>query len=178
MADFDSFKKKAGETAEYVMDKSVEFAKTTAWRTKLFAKITKHKAGIAAEKDSIKKTYLKLGQAYYEQFGDMPDEKLQQLCETIKMSENEIQKRAAAIEHIREAMKSDLPEKLIAALPEKAEAKQELADEEVCVNDSEEISECAKEALSQEAAEETTEQAPEHETEEVPEQVQEDNVQS
>jgi hypothetical protein len=79
MANFEEFKQQTAETAEMIAGKSIQFAKMAAEKTKQIAKIAKLKAEIIAEKDSRRKSLLKLGKLYYENYGDDPQEPLRKL---------------------------------------------------------------------------------------------------
>lgn len=74
MANFDELKKKAAEAAGSIVDKSAGFAKMAADKTKVYTKIMKIKADIAAENEAIRKAYFELGKLCYEVNKDAPDE--------------------------------------------------------------------------------------------------------
>jgi len=105
MANFEDFKQKAGETASYIADASLKFARLTAHRARILAKIARIKAEIASERESIKKTYLNMGREYYGLYKDSPDERLSQYCEMITMGMDLVNKKLADIEKLREEMK-------------------------------------------------------------------------
>lgn len=105
MANFDDFKQKAGETASYIADASLKFARLTAHRARILAKIARIKSEVASEKESIKKTCLKMGREYYGLFKDSPDERLAQYCEMITMGNDLVETKLAEIEELKEEMK-------------------------------------------------------------------------
>lgn len=66
MANFENFKQKTTETAEYIAAKSIELARLAAEKTKLVARISKLNADILTEKEAARKAYMELGKLYYE----------------------------------------------------------------------------------------------------------------
>ncbi len=107
MANFDDLKKKAAEAAETIADKSVEFAKVIAGKTKVLARKTKLMAEIAAEKDTLKKGYQELGRLYYENYSADPAESLIQAVETINLSVEKIAAKNLELEDLKNKADDD-----------------------------------------------------------------------
>ena len=85
-ANFDGFKQKTGEAAEFVAAKSVQFAKFAAGKTKILAKSAKLNTEIMSEKDAVRRAQMELGKLYYETFKDEPHEPLAETCRRITNS--------------------------------------------------------------------------------------------
>jgi len=65
MADLEKIKSKAKEIAGVAVDKSTDLYKTVEEKAKIYAKVTKLKGEIAAEKVKIRKLYFAIGKKYY-----------------------------------------------------------------------------------------------------------------
>ncbi len=85
MAKFEEFVQRTAETAEVIVDKSAVFAKKAAEGAKSVARIAKLKVEIAAEREGIRKNYLKLGKLYYENHKESPEPEMEQaVADTVR----------------------------------------------------------------------------------------------
>jgi len=106
MANFDDFKQKTTEAAEYIAARSINLAKAAAEKTKLIAKISRIKAEIITEKDSVRRAYLELGKLYYMNFRDDAAPTLAAACDKISASLAEIMIKKAQIEECKAELKN------------------------------------------------------------------------
>ena len=83
MADF---RKTAGNIASFAAGKAKTAAIFAARKTKNVSRIAKLNVEIAAERDSIKRTYNEIGKLYYETHRDAPEAFFVQLCQEIDLS--------------------------------------------------------------------------------------------
>jgi hypothetical protein len=101
MANFEEFKQQTAEAAEMIAGKSIQFAKMAAEKTKQLARIAKLKAEMIAEKDSLRKAFLKLGKLYYEAYGHDPADPLAETVGNINEMNARIKEMKARIEEIK-----------------------------------------------------------------------------
>ena len=72
MPDFDEIKHKVGEAAEVVAEHAVNIARTAGEKITVAARVAKLSAEVISERDKIRRSHLRLGKLYVEQFADTP----------------------------------------------------------------------------------------------------------
>lgn len=146
MGSFDELKKFAADTAEAIADKSVEFAKIAADKTKAIARTTRLSTEIMSEKDAVKKRFAEIGKLYYQLHKDEPEEALAQLVDEITVSLDKIDAKKKEIEDL----KSDNPDIEVEVIYEEEE---EPASETVTASEEESAEEPAADEPQAEAEE-------------------------
>ena len=155
MAKFEDFKKTAAETAGSVADKSMNFARKVADKTKCVARIASLRADIAGDNELMRKTYKELGKAYFEAHKDAPEEIFAQMCTDLTLAEERIAAAYAEIDSLKAQLKNNEIE------VEFTECEDECCCD--CCKEAEEAAEAVEEAAEtvKEAVEEAAEKAEE-----------------
>lgn len=99
---FGEFKKKAAQKAEELAGKSVAALNTAADKASVVAKKTKLNAEIAAEKEQMKKSYMALGQLYFEKYGENVDPDFAQIIAELNISAAKIEEKKDEIAKLNE----------------------------------------------------------------------------
>ena len=95
------FRKTAGNIASFAVGKAKTAAVFAARKTKNVSRIAKLNVDIAAERDSIKRTYNEIGKLYYETHRDAPEAFFVQLCQEIDLSLESIAAMETEIVHLK-----------------------------------------------------------------------------
>lgn len=95
------FRKTAGNIASFAAGKAKTIAVFAARKTKNVSRIAKLNVEIAAERDSIKRTYNEIGKLYYETHRDAPEAFFVQLCQEIDLSLESIAAMETEIVHLK-----------------------------------------------------------------------------
>ena len=95
------FRKTAGNIASFAAGKAKTIAVFAARKTKNVSRIAKLNVDIAAERDSIKRTYNEIGKLYYETHRDAPEAFFVQLCQEIDLSLESIAAMETEIVHLK-----------------------------------------------------------------------------
>ena len=101
MATYDDFKKKAKEALDTIADVSVEAYKIAEERAKIIARRAKLNTDITREKASVRRTKIRIGEAYYELRKDDPDEALKEFCDSITVSLDLIAAKQRELEELK-----------------------------------------------------------------------------
>ena len=101
MADFNDIKKIAAQKANEIAGKTKIVARGAVDKTKTAAKITKLKAEISGEKDTIKKKFMAIGEAFYKMNQENPPEGYEQLFAEVTVSLGIIQAKLDEIETLK-----------------------------------------------------------------------------
>ncbi len=107
MANYDEFKKKAGETAGYAADKGVEFAKCAADKARILARMAAVRTDLALERETLKKSRVELGKAYYKKFGENEQDEMSAVCAQVKTSLDKIARQKSEIGKLKEQLKEN-----------------------------------------------------------------------
>ena len=107
MANYDAFKKKAGETASYVADKGVVLAKCAADKTRVLGKMAAARADLAMERENLRKSRIELGKAYYKKFGQDAEDDMAATCAQVKEALEKIEARKTELRALRAQLKEN-----------------------------------------------------------------------
>ena len=110
MASFEDIKEKALATAGKVADKSVEIARTASEKAKVVGRIAKLRTEVAMEKDNARKTFIKIGELYYEKHKDHPDPDMAQAVAEITVALGAVTAKTAEIAALKKELTDDFGE--------------------------------------------------------------------
>ena len=96
-----NIRKTAGTIASFAAGKAKTIAVFAARKTKNVSRIAKLNVDIAAERDSIKRTYNEIGKLYYETHREAPEAFFVQLCQEIDLSLEHIAAMETEIVHLK-----------------------------------------------------------------------------
>lgn len=103
---FSSVKEKGAEVAASLKEKGVEVAAAAADKTKDAARIAKLTVDLGTEKDNLKKAYLELGKACYEEYKDNADGLFAQLCGEITVAAARVEETQAELDTLKGGFRS------------------------------------------------------------------------
>lgn len=106
MLSFDELKDKVLATAGTVADKSVEMAKAAGDKAKIVAKITRLNTELAAEKETLRRTYQEMGKLYYEQHRTSPEESMAQAVADVEYSLEKLEMKRQQVSDLKTELKS------------------------------------------------------------------------
>ena len=107
MTNCEDFKKKAGETAGYVADKSVELAKCAVEKTRILGQMAAARTDLALERENLKKARVELGRAYYKKFGQDPKDEMAETCAQVEAALKRIARRKRELAKLKEQLKEN-----------------------------------------------------------------------
>ncbi|MDR0935538.1 MAG: hypothetical protein LBM98_02515 [Oscillospiraceae bacterium] len=98
---FEEFKERATETAEFVAGKTVQFAKFAGEKVGTAAKVAKLNAEILAEKDNLRKAYARIGKLYVELYAATPHEDIAAELDIVHAAQSRIDELKTKIDDIK-----------------------------------------------------------------------------
>lgn len=101
MAAYDDFKKKAKEALDTIADVSLEAYKVAEEKAKILARRTRLSAEITREKAAIRRTKIRIGDIYYEQHANSPEDSLKEFCESVTTSLDLIASKQRELEELK-----------------------------------------------------------------------------
>jgi len=101
MADINEIKQKMLAKLGKAADSAKDLADKAADKAKVGARIAKLTMEIAAENDSMKKTYIEIGKLYYDTHKEEPEGFFIQLCEEVALAQKNIADKEAEIEALK-----------------------------------------------------------------------------
>jgi len=101
MATYEDFKKKAKEALDTIADVSVEAYRVAEEKAKILARRAKLNTEITREKAAIRRTKIRIGDAYYELHKDSPEDALRQYCDDITTSLEQIAGKQRELEELK-----------------------------------------------------------------------------
>lgn len=107
MTSFEDIKKIARETAEVIADRSAVFARTTADKAKIMAKITMISADMAGDKETLRKLYQELGRQYYALAERNPIEELEPTLASLKAANDRLDAKKAEVDSLKANLKAN-----------------------------------------------------------------------
>lgn len=153
--DFNHLKDILSSVVGTVSVKGKEFAEVAVDKTKAAGRVAKASLELTAEKETLKKAYAELGQAYYENCREGAEGVFQQLCEEIAL----VAERIAALEAEVEELKAGLRPNEEADVEVTFEEVVEETEAEYCCEEQAAGTCCCEEAPAEEAPV-VTEEAP------------------
>ena len=101
MATYEDFKKKAKEALDTIADVSMEAYRAAEEKAKILARRAKLNTEITREKAAIRRTKIRIGDAYYELHKDSPEDSLKQYCDDISTSLELIAAKQRELEELK-----------------------------------------------------------------------------
>ncbi|MDR0858035.1 MAG: hypothetical protein LBN97_03280 [Oscillospiraceae bacterium] len=98
---FEEFKERATETAEFVAGKTVQFAKYAGEKVGTAAKVAKLNAEILAEKDNLRKSYQRIGKLYVELYAATPHDDIAAELDIVHSAQDKIDELKNKIDEIK-----------------------------------------------------------------------------
>ncbi|MBE6969645.1 MAG: hypothetical protein E7442_05955 [Ruminococcaceae bacterium] len=108
--DFNHLKDILSSVVGTVSVKSKEFAEVAVDKTKAAGRVAKASLELTAEKETLKKAYAELGQAYYENCREGAEGVFQQLCEEIGVVNDRIAALEAEVEELKAGLRAGAEE--------------------------------------------------------------------
>ena len=109
MPNYDEIKKKAKDALETIADVSVEAYKLAEEKAKVLAKRARLNAEITRERSLIRRAKINIGEIYYENHKNDPEDAIRQLCNDITASNDLIAAKQREIEELKKGVNiSDL----------------------------------------------------------------------
>ena len=106
MADFSDIKGAVLSTLGSVAEKTKDFAGKAADKAKDVTKLAKLGLELNAAKDSLQKTYAEIGKLYYDTRKNDPDNFFVQLCEEVKLGNENVARLQVEIDELKAGVDS------------------------------------------------------------------------